>query len=198
MRAPARPDIMGTVNAEEDITGLLAIARTGDAAARDRAVSALYRELSRLARSKLNAESTLTNLDATALVHECWIRLAQGAPGRWENRRAFLAYAATAMRGVIVDVAREKKAQKRGGGVREVTLTTGVAEDVFAKDEIEQLDSALRALEKVDPQLLRIVEMRYFAGLTVEDVAEEMGLSAMTVKRKWQSARAFLFKELRG
>ena len=182
---------------EEDITGLLASARSGDAAARDRAVTALYRELSRLARAKLNAESTLTNLDATALVNECWIRLAQGTPGRWEDRRAFMAYAASTMRSVIVDVARERNAQKRGSGVREVTLTTGVAEDVFAKDEIEQLESALHALEKVDAQLLRIVEMRYFAGFSVEDVAAELGLSPMTVKRKWQSARAFLFKELR-
>jgi RNA polymerase sigma factor (TIGR02999 family) len=186
------------MTAEEDITGLLASARAGDAAARDRAVTALYRELSRIARSKLNAESTLTNLDASALVNECWIRLAQGAPGRWENRRSFLAYAAAAMRSVIVDVAREKNAQKRGSGLREVTLTTGVAEDVFEQDEIEALESALRALEKVDAQLLRIVEMRYFAGLTLEDVAEELDLSPMTIKRKWQSARAFLFKELRG
>ncbi|APV50520.1 hypothetical protein BWI17_12965 [Betaproteobacteria bacterium GR16-43] len=185
------------MDGEEDITALLAGARAGDTAARDRAVTALYRELSRLARSKLNAESTLTNLDATALVNECWIRLAQGAPGRWENRRAFLAYAATAMRSVIVDVARERNAQKRGSGVREVTLTTGVAEEAFAGDEIESLDSALRDLGKMNPQLLQIVEMRYFAGLTVEDVAVELGLSPMTVKRKWQSARAFLFKKLR-
>jgi RNA polymerase sigma factor (TIGR02999 family) len=183
---------------EEDITALLASARAGDAAARDRAITALHRELSRLARSKLNAESTLTNLDATALVNECWIRLAQGAPGRWENRRSFLAYAARAMRSVIVDVARERNAQKRGSGVREVTLTTGVAEDIFARDEIEPLEAALQGLGKVDAQLLQIVEMRYFAGLTVDDVAAELGLSAMTVKRKWQSARAFLFKELRG
>jgi RNA polymerase sigma factor (TIGR02999 family) len=185
------------VSGDEDITGMLQRARAGDAAARDGAVAALYRELSRLARSKLSAESTFTNLDATALVHECYIRLAQGAPGQWENRHAFFNYAATAMRNVIVDVARERNAQKRGGGLRELTLTTGVAEDVFAPDEIAHLDAALGALGKVDAQLLLIVELRYFAGLTVEDVAQQLDLSARTVKRRWESARAFLFKELR-
>lgn len=182
----------------EAITGLLQSARAGDASARDRAVSILYRELGRLARAKLNAESTLTNLDATSLVHECWIRIAQGAPGRWEDRRAFFAYAAAVMRSVIVDVARERRAQKRGGDLVEVTFTTGVAEAVFAQDEIDQLDAALGALGKVDPQLLRIVEMRYFAGLTVEDIALELGLSPATVKRKWTSARTFLYAEMRG
>ena len=170
---------------EEDITGLLQSARAGDTAARDRAVAALYRELSRLARSRLHAESTLTNLDASALVHECWIRLAQGAPGRWENRRAFFAYASTVMRNVIVDVAREKNAQKRGGGLQEITFTTGVVDEV------------LKGLGAIDAQQLEIVEMRYFAGLTVEDVAQQLGLSPRTVKRKWQTARAFLFQEMR-
>jgi len=182
----------------EEITGLLQSARAGDASARDRAISILYRELGRLARAKLGAESTLTNLDATSLVHECWIRIAQGAPGRWEDRRAFFAYAAAVMRSVIVDVARERMAQKRGGGLVEVTFTTGVAEAVFAQDEIDRLDAALGALGKVDPQLLRIVEMRYFAGLTVEDIALELGLSPATVKRKWTSARTFLYAEMRG
>ena len=188
---------MARMKHAEDITGLLESARAGDASARDRAVSALYLELGRLARAKLNAESTLTNLDATALVHECWIRLAQGAPGRWENRRAFFAYAAAAMRSVIVDVARERKAQKRGGDLLEVTFTTGVAEQVFAQDDVERLDTALRSLGKVDPQLLRIVELRYFSGLTVEDIALELALSTATVKRKWTTARTFLFAEMR-
>lgn len=188
---------MVAMQPDEDITALLAGARAGDAAARDRAFAALYRELGRLARGRLNAESTLTNLDATALVHECWLRLAQASPGRWENRRAFFAYAATVMRSVIVDVARERRAQKRGGGVAEVTLTTGVAGEAFTDDGIERLDAALRSLGAVDPQLLGIVELRYFAGLTVEEVGEQLGLSPRTVKRKWQSARAFLFDALR-
>ena len=182
---------------DEDITGLLERARAGDTAARDRAVSALYRELSRMARAKLNAESTLTNLDAGALVHECWIRLAQGAPGRWESRRAFFAYVSAVMRNVIVDVARERNAQKRGGGLQEVTFTTGVVEEVFRSDEIDRLDTALKDLGAIDAQQLEIVELRYFGGLSVEDVAEQLGLSARTVKRKWQSARAFLFQEMR-
>ena len=182
---------------EPDITAQLRAAREGDAAARDRVVATLYGELGRLARAKLNAESTITNLDASALVHECWIRLAQGEPGRWENRRSFFAYASAVMRSVIVDVVRERNAQKRGGGAKEVTLTTGLAEDVFQDEEIEQLDAALEALGKLDPALLRIVEMRYFGGLTVEDVAREMDVSGITVKRKWQVARAFLYQEMR-
>lgn len=182
---------------DEDITALLAHARAGDPLARDQVVSALHRDLSRLARAKLAAESTLTNLDATALVNECWIRLAQGAPGRWEDRRAFLAYAAAAMRSVIVDVARERNAQKRGSGLRELTLSTGVAGEAFREHDLEQLDLALRSLQKVDARLLSIVEMRYFAGLTLEDIAAEQGIALATVKRKWQAARAFLLKELR-
>jgi len=180
----------------EDITSLLAAARHGDIPARDRAFSLLYAELGRLARAKLRAESTFTNLDVTALVHESYIRLARTAPGHWEDRRAFFAYASSVMRSVIVDVARERNAQKRGSGLRSLTLTTGVAEDAFAIEEITQLDSALQALKKIDPRLLEIVEMRYFAGLTVEDIAGLLELSPTTVKRKWQTARAFLYKEL--
>lgn len=186
----------GRVSGDEDITRLLEEACGGDAGSRDRAIAALYQELSRLARSKLNAESTITHLDASALVHECWIRLAEGRPGRWENRRAFFAYAATVMRSVIVDTVRERNAQKRGGGQREVTLTTGVAEDVIATDDIERLDAALTALGGIDPQLLAIVELRYFAGLSIEAVAAQLEVSPMTVKRRWQTARAFLFQEL--
>lgn len=186
------------MEAGDDITSLLARARAGDAAARDRAFAALYGELGRLARARLRAESTLTNLDATALVHECWLRLAQGAPGRWESRRAFFAYAASAMRSVIVDVARERAAQKRGGGVAEVTFTTGVAQEAFAQAEIERLDAALASLGRVDAARLRVVEMRYFAGLTVEEIAGELGVSPATVKRQWSSARAFLYAEMRG
>jgi RNA polymerase sigma factor (TIGR02999 family) len=184
------------VNPVEDITSLLAAARHGDIPARDRAFALLYAELGRLARAKLRAESTFTNLDVTALVHESYIRLAQAAPGRWENRRAFFAYASSVMRSVIVDVARERNAQKRGSGLRSLTLTTGVAEDVFAIEEVAQLDCALQALKKVDAQLLEIVEMRYFAGLTIEDIAGLLELSPTTIKRKWQTARAFLYTEL--
>ncbi len=185
-----------TQSAGDDVTALLDLAREGDARARDQVVATLYRELSRLARAKLHAESTLTNLDTSALVHECWLRLAQGKPGRWEHRGAFFAYAAAVMRSVIVDAARERNAQKRGGGQDRVTLTTGLADEMFADEELVRLDEALTALGGVDPELLTIVEMRYFAGLTIEDIAAQLDLSPATVKRRWQAARVFLYREI--
>lgn len=181
---------------EEDVTDLLERARAGDVGARDRAVSALYRELSRLAHGKLAAESTITHLDTSALVHECWLRLAQGRSGRWEHRGAFFAYAASVMRSVIVDTVRDRNALKRGGGKGEVTLTTGLAEEVFAEDELERLEVALQALGKADAALLSLVEMRYFAGMTVEEIARHLELAPATVKRRWTMARAFLYREM--
>lgn len=180
-----------------DITQLLDGARGGDAGALDALFSRVYSELHTLARQKLFRESTLTQLDAPSLVNEAYLRLIHQPEIPGANRRIFFAYAARVMRSVIVDYVRERQAQKRGGGVEELTLTTGEAEAVFDGAHIEPLDSALRALERIDERCHRIVEMRYFAGLSFEEIAESLELSVKTVKRDWQKARAFLYDALK-
>jgi RNA polymerase sigma factor (TIGR02999 family) len=180
-----------------EITALLAAAGSNEPGARDRLASLIYKELDVIARARLRGQDTVTSLDATALVHECWIRLSQAAPGAWPNRRAFYAYASSVMRSVIVDHARERRAGKRGAGERPLTLTTGMADEVAATQEVTALGEALDALGRTDARLLEIVEMRYFAGLSIEDVAEVLGVSPVTVKRRWQAARAFLYEQLR-
>lgn len=180
-----------------DITLLLQGARGGDSAARDALFARVYAELHSLARAKLVRESTLTQLDAPSLVNEAYLRLVRQPQLPGPNRRIFFAYAARVMRSVIVDYVRERRAQKRGGGAPELSLTIGEKEAVFDGAQIEAVDSALCALERIDERCHRIVEMRYFAGLSLEEIAESMDLSVKTVKRDWQKARAFLFDALK-
>lgn len=179
-----------------DITQLLDEARAGDTKARDELFTLLYGEFQKLARSRLSQESTQSQLDATALIHEAYLRLTrQGAlPG--ENRRAFLAYASQVMRSVIVDTVRERNARKRGAGEHDLTLTTGVAGATFSAPEIESLDAALSQLATLDERAHRVVEMRYFGGLAIEEIAAVLDVAPATVKRDWQKARAYLFKAM--
>lgn len=181
-----------------EITQLLEQAQAGDARAQDRLFSVVYQELESLARSHLRRDHTFTLLDAPGLVHEAFLRLTERAelPGR--NRRMFLAYASSVMRSVVVDYVRSRGAAKRGGDRPPVTLTTAVAGVVFEEPEIESLDKALRGLGRVDERAHRVVEMRYFGGLALEEIADILGTSVATVKRDWQRARAFLYAELRG
>lgn len=178
-----------------DITRLLESAQTGDARARNELFENVYAELQRLARSRLARESTLTSLDAASLVHEAYLRLIRGPalPGR--NRRMFFAYASGVMRSVIVDYVRERQAQKRGGGVR-ITLATGERQADDASPDVEALDAALVNLAQLDGRAHQIVEMKYFGGLSIEEISEVLQVAPATVKRDWQKARAFLFKAL--
>lgn len=180
-----------------DITLLLDSLAAGDAGARDQFYPLVYGELSKLARSHLRRQATLTNLDAPALVHEAYLRLAQRGTLSAANRFSFFAYASAVMRSVIVDYVRERGAQKRGGDIGFETLVTGFARDVFVAEEITALHEALEQLKRIDVRLHDVVEMRYFGGLTLEEIAEVRGVSSMTVKRDWQKARAYLFEVLR-
>jgi RNA polymerase sigma factor (TIGR02999 family) len=179
------------------ITRLLHRAAQGDLPARDKLYSALYRELSRIARSHLSRAGTIS-LDAPAILHDSFMRMEGTAPqGEFANRRVFFGYASTVMRNVIVDYVRERRAQKRGAGERELTLNTGIVETVLAEEDILDLHEALCDLERVDPRSHRVVEMRYFAGMTEEEIAGVLDVSVPTVKRDWRKARAYLFDYLR-
>ncbi|HKY90976.1 MAG TPA: ECF-type sigma factor [Nevskiaceae bacterium] len=181
-----------------EITQLLRQASAGEADARHALFQLMYGELQRVARSKLARESTLSQLDTSALVHEIYIKLSNGTALPSGDRRSFYAYAASAMRSVIVDYARKRNAAKRGSGIEPITLQAEDEGGVVLSPDVEAVDRALQQLKAVDEQLHQIVELRYFAGLTVEEIAEALEVSPTTVKREWRRARAFLFRKLEG
>ncbi len=159
--------------------------------------AAFYNELRALAHARLRRSEPITLLDTTALVHETWLRFHKAAPDVGDRSR-FLAYAARTMRSIIVDFVRERNADRRGGSDEQVTLDTGVAAPVRgAEDEILMVNQALEELAKVDERLVRLVEMRYFAGLEEDDIAASLGVSNRTVRREWQKARLLLSLALR-
>jgi len=156
----------------------------------------VYEELRRLASSHLEAERSDHTLQPTALVHEVYLKLAGQRTFGWENREQFFAAAATAMRRILVDHARKKKAGKRGGGIRPTVLDETIT--VFEKRDVDlvAMDEALNQLAAFDARKSHIVELRTFAGLTVEETAEILGISVRTVKREWALAKAWLRGEL--
>jgi RNA polymerase sigma factor (TIGR02999 family) len=157
----------------------------------------LYHELRRLARSRLASGGRNVLLDTTALVHESFLRLQGAGKVNLADRNHFMAYAATAMRSVIVDYVRQRAAEKRGGDVDHVTLDTGVAESIGATDqEIVDVHEALEALGKVDARLVQVVEMRYFAGLSDDEIGAALGVTGRTVRRDWERARLLLSEML--
>lgn len=178
----------------DDITQLLQAARRGDHDAADQVVSSLYADLQRLARRQVRDAGHLTLLDTTALVHEAWLRLANSQGGaEFPDRRHFLAYAAQAMRSVVVDLVRARQAERRGGGQADVTLDT-VMTDQLSRDDahILRVHEALNELAQLEPRLAQVVEMRYFAGLQEQEIAQALGVTERTVQRDWQKARVFL------
>ena len=169
----------------------------GDSAALEKLLPIVYKELRKLASGYLRKERGGHLLRTTALVHEAYLRLVDQPATDLENRSHFFGIAARVMRQVLVDHARREGAARRGGGGLKLTL--GHAADVAAPSEgmdFVALDRALNALAAVDPRQARLVELRYFGGLTIEETAEVMDLSPATVKREWTLARAWLFKEL--
>lgn len=181
-----------------DITSLLKQWRGGDDDARDRLVAVLYPELRALAERQLRGERSDHTLQPTALVSEAYLRLSGLDRMDWQDRAHFVHMAARVMRGVLVDHARRRLAAKRDGG-RQVTLTglDPAAADGSGVDALA-LDAALARLEQLDPDKARVVELRYFGGLTIEETAAAMASSPATVKRHWQAARAWLFEALSG
>jgi RNA polymerase sigma factor (TIGR02999 family) len=176
----------------QDLATLLPEPMSADIAVLRNLDSSVYSELMRLARSQLARSGTMS-LDAPSLVHETYLRFAKQGAIESAHRKVFFAYASRVMRAVIVDYVRERHAQKRGGGEPMITLTTGVAGTLFSEDGVGHLHDALKSLEQLDARSHLVVEMRYFGGMTEEEIAELLEVSVPTVKRDWRKARAFLF-----
>lgn len=184
-----------------DITALLDAARGGDRSALDRVLATLYQELHGMARRQLAGQQHGHTLDATALVHEAYLKLVGrgGGNAQFDDRAHFFAYAASAMRSVVVDYARQRLAQKRGGDLHRVTdLPEDLEGGLRLDEDMLGLDTALNRLATVDPRLTQVVEMRYFAGLSEMEIAALMDRSERSVRRDWQKARMFLLAELQG
>ena len=181
-----------------EVTRLLDAMSAGDSAAVNNLLPKVYDELRILARARLAGERRSSAPQATSLVHEAYLRLVGSDGAHWQNRAHFFGAAGEAMRRILVDQARERGALKRGGDRRQVTLderdacdSAPPAEDVLA------VDQALSRLERKDPGMAAVVKLRYFAGLTVDEVAEALGSSSRTVHRQWTGARAWLQREMR-
>lgn len=189
-----------TGDAPTELTGLLSRARTGDAAAADELFGLVYQQLHGLAHAQLVVHGSAgATLNTTVLVHEAYLRLASSQPIAAEDRAHFFNLAARVMRNVIVDFARRREADKRGGGAFHVPLDQ--AHDLAEPElraEILSLDRALDTLERESPELTRLVELRFFAGLPLEEIAPLTGRSERSLKRDWRRARAFLKAELEG
>jgi RNA polymerase sigma factor (TIGR02999 family) len=183
----------------DDITGLLHAIAGGDRGAEDQLIPLVYGELRRIAAGQMRYEGRAHTLQATALVHEAYLRLAKPGAGGWQNRAHFFAVAARVMRRLLVDAARARNADKRGGGA--IAVPDGldfIAVEAGDPEEMIAIDRALTRLAEMDARQARIVELRFFAGMTVEEIAELLGISSRTVKREWRMARAWLFGELGG
>jgi len=179
-----------------DVTLLLAAARHGKSDAVDQLYSLLYQELRSVARGQLRRQDHGRALDTTLIVHESYLKLRDRGALKPEDRPQFLAYAASAMRSVIIDLARSRLAEKRGGD-NVVALRTNVAESASASDEeLIGIHEALEELAAIEPRLAKIVEMRYFVGMSEQDVAEALGIAKRTAQRDWEKARMFLFAAL--
>lgn len=180
-----------------ELTTLLAAARQGDAQAAGEAFSLLYADLRRLARARLRQHQTMTLLDTTSLVHESYLKLmgAQALPVA--DRQHFFAYASRVMRSVIVDFARARLAERRGGDAEHVVLDTALGERLAApENDVLRVHEALDVLAQADERLAHVVEMRYFGGLSEGEIAATLGISERTVRRDWERARLLLLAAL--
>ena len=176
-----------------ELTILIQRASEGDLEARDALFKALYGDLHRLAHARLSGSGPNTLLNTTSLVNETYLRLARNGGLRSEDRRQYLAYAGHAMRSVIVDFVRARQSQRRRGDATFITLNTNIANDIPSDEaQILQVHEALEELATIDERIVRVVEMKYFAGLSEQEIAEAMGVNERTVRRDWHKARILL------
>jgi RNA polymerase sigma factor (TIGR02999 family) len=185
-------------SSRSEVTRLLNQWTDGRQDALDRLLPQVYAELRRLASSYLRRERPNHTLQATALVHEAFLKLVDQRAVRWQNRAHFFGIAAQAMRRILVDHARAHAAGKRGAGERHVSLDDALLVTAAPDIDLLALDEVLTRLAAIDPQQSRIVELRYFGGLTMEETAEVMQISPATVGRDWTMAKAWLYAELKG
>ena len=179
-----------------EITQLLLAWSDGDREALDRLTPLVYAELRRLAKSYMRKERAGHTLQTTALIHETYLRLIDAAQVDWRNRAHFFGVAARAMRQILVAMARERGCQKRGGGARQVSLDEAMMIDAGLDEDLVALDEALGALGQFDARKAQVVEMRFFGGLTEEEIAATLGVSTETIRREWRLARSWLRRKL--
>ncbi len=180
-----------------DITLMLKAVERGDAGASEDLLPLVYEELRRLAAARMAQEAAGHTLQPTALVHEAWLRLTgNGAPTTWQSRGHFFAAAATAMRRILVENARRRRRLKRGGGEAHVSVDDVDVAEPSPNEDILQIHEALLKLEQANPQQARIVELKFFGGLTNEEVAQNLGIAERTVYRQWVCAKARLFRAI--
>ena len=181
----------------DDVTQWLVAWSKGKPEALERLIPLVDAELRRLARGYLRRERPDHTLQTTALINEAYVRLIDSEHSDWQNRAHFIGIAAQTMRRVLVDHARRRRAQKRGGGAQTVTFDEALGNLGNCVDVVA-LHDAMESLEKLDPRLTRVVELRFFGGLNLEETGEVLGISVATVKRDWTTARTWLHKELEG
>lgn len=181
---------------DPEVTQLLVQSSQGDRAAMDQLMPLVYDELRRLAHAYLRRERSDHTLQGTALVHEVYLRLIDQHSVKWQNRAHFFAMASQMIRRILVDHARGQKAAKRGSGAVKITLDDAVGLPGQRDLDLIALDDSLTSLAAIDPDQCRVVELRFFGGLSIEETAEVMNVSAATVNREWSAARAWLFREL--
>lgn len=180
----------------QEITNLLLKWSSGNKDALDELIPVVYPELRRIARQYMRRENKQHTLQTSALINEAYLRLVDQQAVAWQDRAHFFAVAAQVMRHILIDHARKYRYAKRGGGAQLVTLD-GVAVTAEQRAaEFVELDEALTRLAKIDPRKEKIIELRFFGGLTIEETAEVLGVSEITVKRDWRSARAWLLREI--
>ena len=186
-----------TTQPQEDVSTLLRAWTDGDQGALDKLTPIVYAELRRLARHYMSLERTGHSLQATALVNEAYLRLVDYTRMRWENRAHFFAVSAQLMRRILVDHARRRNL-KRGGGVQHVDLEDTAVLAGGQDENIAALDEAMQALCRIDVRKAQVIELRFFGGLSVEETAEVLKVSPVTVTRDWNTARAWLYREMNG
>ena len=191
----ARENRMNQTGSQE-ITQLLLAWGDGDKQALDQLMPFVYTELRRLAKNYMRNQRSDHTLQTTALVNEAYLRLIDSSRVRWQNRTHFFAISAQLMRRILVDFARAKKARKRGGDDQKVTFDEALPAIVEKESELIALDEALIELAKLNERQSQIVEMRYFGGMTEKEISEALDISTRTVRRDWNVARAWLFREL--
>lgn len=183
-------------HASQELSSLLRAWNSGDESALDKLMPLVYDELHRLAHWHMARERAGHTLQTTALVNEAYLRLIDTDQIQWQDRAHFFAIAAKMMRRILVDLARSRGYQKRGGNARKVTLDEALLASPEPDEELLRLDDALNALSEFDPRKARVVELRYFGGLSVEETAEVLQVSAITVIRDWNMAKLWLLEEL--